>query len=80
MTTGGCHYGGMAEHTRDHQETFERIRQVRAEAIEHTIKARRLAAERRDLIKQLIDDGLSQSDIARELGVTRQAIQKMLSL
>jgi DNA invertase Pin-like site-specific DNA recombinase len=70
----------MAEHTRDHQETFERIRQVRAEAIEHTIKARRLAAERRDLIKQLIDDGLSQSDIARELGVTRQAIQKMLSL
>jgi DNA invertase Pin-like site-specific DNA recombinase len=70
----------MAEHTRDHQETFERIRQVRAEAIEHTIIARRLAAERRDLIKQLIDDGLSQSDIARELGVTRQAIQKMLSL
>ena len=70
----------MAENTPDHQAIFERIRQVRAEAIEHTIKARRLAAERRDLIKQLIDDGLSQSDIARELGVTRQAIQKMLSL
>ena len=69
----------MAEQTPEHLEIFERIRQVRAEAIEHTVKARQLAAERRDLIKQLIDDGLSQSDIARELGVTRQAIQKMLA-
>lgn len=70
----------MAEQTRDHQEIYERIRRVRAEAIEHTRIARQLAAERRDLIKQLIADGLSQSDIARELGVTRQAIQKMLAL
>ena len=70
----------MAEQTHNHQEIFERIKQVRAEAIEHTAIARRLAAERRDLIEQLIDDGLSQSDIARELGVTRQAIQKMLAL
>jgi len=37
-----------------------------------------LAVERRDLMRVLIKDGLSQSDIARELGVTRQAIQKML--
>jgi len=80
MTTGRCHDEVMAEQTQDHQEIFERIKQVRAEAIEHTIKARQLAAERRDLIKQLIADGLSQSDIARELGVTRQAIQKMLAL
>jgi DNA invertase Pin-like site-specific DNA recombinase len=69
----------MAEQTKDHQDTFDRLRQVRAEAIEHTKKARQLAAERRDLIRQLIGDGLSQSDIARELGVTRQAIQKMLA-
>jgi DNA-binding NarL/FixJ family response regulator len=62
-----------------HQDTFDRLRQVRAEAIEHTKKARQLAAERRDLIRQLIGDGLSQADIARELGVTRQAIQKMLA-
>jgi len=79
MTTWGCHYGGMAEQTKDHQDTFDRLRQVRAEAIEHTKKARQLAAERRDLIRQLIGDGLSQADIARELGVTRQAIQKMLA-
>ena len=69
----------MAEQTRNHQETFERIRQVRAEAIEYTMKARQLARERRDLIKELIAGGLSQADIARELGVTRQAIQKMLA-
>ena len=62
-----------------HQETFDRIRQVRAEALDHVRKARELAAERRDLIRQLIGEGFSQADIARELGVTRQAIQKMLS-
>ena len=69
----------MTEQTPDHQDTFDRLRQVRPEAIEHTRKARQLAAERRDLIRQLIRDGLSQADIARELGVTRQAIQKMLA-
>jgi DNA invertase Pin-like site-specific DNA recombinase len=69
----------MTEQTPGHQDTFDRLRQVRAEAIEHTRKARQLAAERRDLIRQLISDGLSQADIARELGVTRQAIQKMLA-
>jgi DNA invertase Pin-like site-specific DNA recombinase len=69
----------MAELTRDHQDTIEQIRRVRAEALEHTRKAQQLAAERRDLIRQLIAGGLSQSDIARELGVTRQAIQKMLA-
>jgi DNA invertase Pin-like site-specific DNA recombinase len=69
----------MAEQTRGRQETFERIRQLRAEASEHTRKARQLAAERRDLIKQLIADGLSKTDIARELGVTRQAIQKIFT-
>ena len=79
MTTDGCHTTSMAEQAKDHQDTFDRLRQVRAEAIEHTKRARQLAAERRDLIRQLIGDGLSQADIARELGVTRQAIQKMLA-
>ncbi len=62
-----------------HQETFDRIREVRAEAIKHTMLARQFAADRRDLMQGLIKDGLSQADIARELGVTRQAIQKMLA-
>jgi DNA invertase Pin-like site-specific DNA recombinase len=63
-----------------HDETFRRIKEVRAQAIEHTRQARRLAYERRDLMQDLIDDGLSQSDIARELGVSRQAIQKMMAI
>ncbi|HEX7658565.1 MAG TPA: TrfB-related DNA-binding protein [Pseudonocardiaceae bacterium] len=63
-----------------HEETFRRIKEVRAQAIEYTRRARQLAAERRELMQSLLDDGLSQADIARELGVTRQAIQKMMSI
>lgn len=62
-----------------HQETFQRLKDARAQALEHTRIARRFAAERRDLIRGLIAEGFSQADIARELGVTRQAIQKMLA-
>jgi DNA invertase Pin-like site-specific DNA recombinase len=61
------------------RDTLRRIKEVRAEALKHTRIARELAAERRDLIQGLIDDGVSQADIGRELGVTRQAIQKMLA-
>jgi DNA invertase Pin-like site-specific DNA recombinase len=69
----------MTKHT-DHAATFRRIKEVRAQAIEHTRQARVLAAERRDLMQTLVDDGLSQADIARELGVSRQAIQKMMTM
>jgi transcriptional regulator with GAF, ATPase, and Fis domain len=69
----------MTPRTTDHQQAFDRLRQVRAEALEHYKKAQQLEAERRDMIKALIDDGFSQADVARELGVTRQAIQKMLA-
>jgi DNA-binding NarL/FixJ family response regulator len=63
-----------------HQKTIDRIKDVRAQAIEHTREARKLALERRDLMQSLLDDGWSQSDIARELNVSRQAIQKMMTL
>jgi DNA-binding XRE family transcriptional regulator len=62
------------------EETFRRIKEVRAQALEHTRQARKFAAERRDLMQGLIDGGLSQADIARELGVSRQAIQKMMAI
>lgn len=62
-----------------YQETFNRIKEVRAEALEHVRRAQELHAVRRDLLRTLIDEGFSQADIARELGVTRQAIQKMLA-
>lgn len=63
-----------------HQEAFRRLEDVRAEALKHARLAQQLAAERRDLIRGLIEDGFSQADIARELGVSRQAIQKMLAV
>jgi DNA-binding NarL/FixJ family response regulator len=66
----------ISSHDRD---TFAHLKEVRAEAIEHTKQARRLALERREIMLGLIEAGYSQADIARELGVTRQAIQKMLS-
>lgn len=69
----------MARNPPSHEATIQRIKEVRSQAIEHTRQARRLAIERRELMNSLIQDGFSQADIARELGVTRQAIQKMLS-
>ena len=62
------------------QDAFARLKEVRAEAIEHTKQARRLALERREIMLGLIEAGYSQADIGRELGVTRQAVQKMLTL
>jgi DNA-directed RNA polymerase specialized sigma24 family protein len=81
MTTTGCHTEGMAQHpdVAAHQETFARIREVRAEALDHVRRAQQLHAERRDLLRTLVGAGFSQAEIARELGVTRQAIQKMLA-
>jgi DNA-directed RNA polymerase specialized sigma24 family protein len=61
------------------QETFRRLKEVRAQALEHFRMARLLHAQRQDLIRSLTADGFSQADIAREMGVTRQAIQKMLT-
>ena len=62
-----------------HADTLLRIKEVRARAIEYTRMARQLSTERRDLMETLIQEGVSQAQLARELGVTRQAIQKMLA-
>ena len=61
------------------EDILSRIKEARAEAIEHTIAARRLSAERRHLMEELMKQGVSQAEIARQLGVSRQAIQKMLA-
>jgi DNA-binding NarL/FixJ family response regulator len=58
----------MGPEEQAHKDVFDRLRQVRAEAIEHARKARELAAERRELIRRLTADGFSQADIARQLG------------
>jgi DNA-binding NarL/FixJ family response regulator len=70
----------MTHHPPRTQETLDRLKEVRAEAIKHTVIARKFSAERRELLRTLIASGFSQADIARELGVSRQAIQKMLAL
>lgn len=82
MTTWGCHYGFMVKHIESvaHAELVDELKQVRAAAIEHTRMAQDLARQRRRLISALLADGFSQADLARELGVTRQAIQKMVAV
>jgi DNA-binding NarL/FixJ family response regulator len=67
-----------SRHDADDTELFRQLNDVRAEALRHAREARRLSAERRALIQRLIEAGYSQTDIAREMGVTRQAVQKML--
>lgn len=80
-TTPGCHNRHVTRDTDTtaHQEAFDHLRAVRAELLEHARTVRQLATERRKLIQALVDEGFSQADVARELGVTRQAIQKMLA-
>lgn len=63
----------------DYQETFSKVKEVRSATLEAYKHMLELHAQRRDLLRTLTDAGFSQADIARELGVTRQAIQKMLS-
>jgi DNA invertase Pin-like site-specific DNA recombinase len=69
-----------SEHTPAQQETIRRLKEVRAEALKHARIAQDLARERRDLIRGLTEEGISQAEIARELGVSRQAVQKMLAI
>ena len=76
----GCQAGDVKRSNPSDDALIARIKEVRARAIEHTRQARRCHDERRGLMQQLIDAGWSQADIARELGVTRQAVQKMMSL
>ncbi|MFB9833896.1 TrfB-related DNA-binding protein [Actinoallomurus acaciae] len=66
--------------TSEQAELIARLKEVRAQAIEHARIAQDLARERRRIMEQLLGEGFNQADLARELGVTRQAIQKMMSV
>jgi DNA-binding NarL/FixJ family response regulator len=70
----------MNEHSDATADLIRNLKEVRAEAVKHARMARELARERRRLIEALLAEGFSQADIARELGVTRQAIQKMVEV
>ena len=66
--------------TAEHQEMVARLKEVRAAAIAAARQAVELARERRRIMESLLAEGFSQADLARELGVTRQAIQKMIAV
>ena len=66
--------------TAEHQEMVARLKEVRAAAIEAARRMTELAMERRRIMEELLAEGFSQADLARELGVTRQAIQKMIAV
>ena len=66
--------------TPEQAELIARLKEVRAQAIEHARIAQDLARERRRIMEQLLGEGFNQADLARELGVTRQAIQKMMAV
>ena len=66
--------------TAEHQEMVARLKEVRAAAIEAARRMTELALERRRIMEELLAEGFSQADLARELGVTRQAIQKMIAV
>ena len=82
MTTIGCQNGGMSKQVESqaHAEMIVKLKEVRAAALEHARIACELARERRQLIDALLAEGFSEPDLARELGVTRQAIQKMVAV
>jgi hypothetical protein len=62
-----------------YREQFDQLTTVRSTLLEQARIVRGLSAQRREIIQGLIDVGFSQADIGRELGVTRQAIQKMMA-
>lgn len=62
-----------------HAALIEQLKTVRVAAIEHARATQELARQRRQVIEALLAEGFSQADLARELGVTRQAIQKMVA-
>jgi transcriptional regulator with GAF, ATPase, and Fis domain len=82
LTTGSCHNEVMGKQveTAEHQAMVARLKETRAAAIEAMQRAVELARERRRIMEALLAEGFSQADLARELGVTRQAIQKMIAV
>jgi ribosome-binding protein aMBF1 (putative translation factor) len=70
---------GKQVETVEHEDMVARLKEVRAAAIEAAQRAAELARERRRIMEELLAEGFSQADLARELGVTRQAIQKMIA-
>lgn len=59
-------------------DPLTRARRAAARMDDHRAALARLASERAEAIREAIASGLSQADVARELGISRQAITKLL--
>ncbi len=66
--------------TPQQQHDLAELKRVRSEAVEHFYAAARLAQQRRKMILDLCATGFSLADIGRELGVSRQAVAKMVKV
>jgi DNA-binding XRE family transcriptional regulator len=66
--------------TPEHAQLVAQLKDVRADAIEAARRTMELAQQRRRIMETLLAEGFSQADLARELGVSRQAIQKMIAV
>ena len=62
-----------------HRDRRRRLEALRVEARRHGRLARDLADVRRELIRSLVAEGVSQAAIARRLGVSRGAVQRLLA-
>ena len=70
---------GKQVETAEQHEMVARLKEVRTAAMAAAQRTAELARERRRIMAALLAAGFSQADLARELGVTRQAIQKMIA-
>jgi DNA-binding XRE family transcriptional regulator len=70
---------GKQVETAEQHEMVARLKEVRTAAMAAAQRTAELARERRRIMEALLAEGFSQADLARELGVTRQAIQKMIA-
>jgi transcriptional regulator with GAF, ATPase, and Fis domain len=70
---------GKQAETAEQHEMVARLKEVRTAAMAAAQRTAELARERRRIMAALLAAGFSQADLARELGVTRQAIQKMIA-
>jgi DNA-binding NarL/FixJ family response regulator len=66
------------DYTSEQVALLKTVKDARAEAVEYFVKARAASARRSDAMTELLRLGLRKADIARELGVSREAISKMM--
>jgi DNA invertase Pin-like site-specific DNA recombinase len=60
-------------------DPLTRARRAAAQMESHRAALARLAQERADAVREAVANGMSRSEVARQLGVSPQAITKLLA-